>query len=159
MAHKHRILKLAVLAAAAGAAMYWLRSRKQEHEHTKGPETDTDAAAEAPNTAPACEPDAPADDLPDPESSPAQPAEEPAGPAPEQPEPAPAQDAAPADDAQSDPAPKAPVYRPVKPEGGPNVNPVENFSPAPPVVDGKVDATKIAAPEDFANWDDLGCQG
>ena len=44
-------------------------------------------------------------------------------------------------------------------EGGPNVNPVEHHTPAPPVVDGKVDPTQIAAPEDFADWDDLGCQG
>ena len=25
--------------------------------------------------------------------------------------------------------------------------------------DGKLDPTRIASPEDFANWDDLGCQG
>ena len=64
----------------------------------------------------------------------------------------------------SPPRPKqrspSPVYRPVRPqEGGPNMNPVEHHTPAPPVVDGKVDPTQIAAPEDFADWDDLGCQG
>ena len=141
MARKHRFLKMAVLAAAAGVALYWLRSRKQEHEHTKGPAAGFDAAAEAPKPAPACDIE-----------TPAEPAEQPAEPAPVQAEAAPA--------AQPEPAPKAPVYRPVRPqEGGPNLNPVEHHSPAPPVVDGKVDVTKIAAPEDFADWDDLGCRG
>ena len=52
------------------------------------------------------------------------------------------------------------TYRPVRPQdGGPNVNPVESHAEKPPVVDGKVDPTKIALPEDFADWDDLGCQG
>ncbi len=151
MARKHRFLKMAVLAAAAGVALYWLRSRKQEHEHTKGPAADFDAAAEAPKPAPACDIETPVQPAPAPETS-AEPAEQPAEPAPVQVEAAPA--------AQPESAPKAPVYRPVRPqEGGPNLNPVEHHSPAPPVVDGKVDVTKIAAPEDFADWDDLGCRG
>lgn len=151
MARKHRFLKMAVLAAAAGVALYWLRSRKQEHEHTKGPAADFDAVAEAPKPAPACDIETPVQSAPAPET-PAEPAEQPAEPAPVQAEAAPA--------AQPEPAPKAPVYRPVRPqEGGPNLNPVEHHSPDPPVVDGKVDVTKIAAPEDFADWDDLGCRG
>lgn len=153
MARKHRFLKAAVLAAAAGTALYWLRSRKQEHEHTKGPEAEFDAAAEAPTPAPACDIDeTPAAPAPDPETPPAPAADD----AEAEPDPEPA----PAEAAQPQPAPKAPVYRPVRPqEGGPNVNPVEHHTPAPPVVDGKVDPTQIAAPEDFADWDDLGCQG
>ena len=160
MARKHRFLKLAVLAAAAGAALYWLSSREQEHEHTKGPEAGKDAAAEAPNTAPVCDTEPPVDTTPDPETPSAAPAEEePAQPEPAEAVPAAAEPEAPAGE-ETQPAPKAPVYRPVRPEeGGPNVNPVEHHSPAPPVVDGKLDVTKIAAPEDFANWDDLGCQG
>lgn len=39
-------------------------------------------------------------------------------------------------------------------------NPVElGAAEKPPVVDGKVDATKIADPDDFADWDSFGCQG
>lgn len=153
MAGKHRFLRLAVLAAAAGAAMYWLRSRAQEHEHTKGPEAEFDAAAAAPETALACDPDAPADAAPGDDTTPAPPKAEAA----EEPQPAPARPEA---LAGQQPAPKAPVYRPVRPQdGGPNVNPVEHHSPAPQTADGKLDPTQIAAPEDFADWDDLGCRG
>ncbi|MBQ8648357.1 MAG: hypothetical protein IJ484_09455 [Oscillospiraceae bacterium] len=42
----------------------------------------------------------------------------------------------------------------------PNANPVELGTADKPVdADGKLDPTRIASPEDFANWDDLGCQG
>lgn len=42
----------------------------------------------------------------------------------------------------------------------PNPNPVEAApARAPRDADGKFDATKIASPEDFANWEDMGCQG
>ena len=34
----------------------------------------------------------------------------------------------------------------------------DSTDPAP-TVDGKFDPAGIARPEDFANWDDLGCQG
>ncbi len=147
MARKHRLLKAVVLAAAAGAALLWLRSREQEHEHTKGPEADMDAA-EAPKTAPACDDTEVPVQTPDaPQPAPAQPAETPA---PDQPVPE-----------QEQPTARPTVtYRPVRPQdGGPNANPVESHAEKPPVVDGKVDPTKIALPEDFADWDDLGCQG
>lgn len=52
------------------------------------------------------------------------------------------------------------VYVPLTEDDGPNPNPVE--APASePVRDqeGRLDATTLASPEDFANWDDLGCQG
>ena len=132
MVRKHRLLTAAVVAAAAGAALLWLRSREQEHEHTKGPEADT-TAAEAPKTAPAC------DDTEVPVQTP------------DTPQPAPEQE---------QPAVRPGTYRPVRPqEGGPYANPVESHTQKPPVVDGKVDPTQIAVPEDFADWDDLGCQG
>ncbi len=44
-------------------------------------------------------------------------------------------------------------------DGGPNANPVECTAPiAPRTADGKIDVTKLASPEDFCNWDELGCQ-
>ena len=69
-----------------------------------------------------------------------EPAEEPAAPAAEEgkaeePAPAPATDA-------------------------PNANPVQlGAAEAPVGEDGKLDPTRIASPEDFGNWDDLGCRG
>lgn len=146
MARKHRLLTAAVVAAAAGAALLWLRSREQEHEHTKGPEADIEAA-EALKTAPACDDTEVPVQTPDtPQPAPVQPAETPA----------PAQSAP----EQEQPIVRPVTYRPVRPQdGGPNVNPVESHTQKPPMVDGKVDPTQIAAPEDFADWDDLGCQG
>ncbi len=42
----------------------------------------------------------------------------------------------------------------------PNPNPVEAAPAAAPVQeDGRLDATKLASPEDFAPWDEQGCQG
>lgn len=42
----------------------------------------------------------------------------------------------------------------------PNPNPVTLGSQeAPRDEDGKFDPTRIASPEDFGDWDDLGCQG
>lgn len=42
----------------------------------------------------------------------------------------------------------------------PNPNPVDAApAQAPKDAEGKFDATKIASPEDFANWEDMGCQG
>lgn len=40
----------------------------------------------------------------------------------------------------------------------PNVNPVDAAAAAPVTQNGKLDPTKIASPEDFQNWDELGCQ-
>lgn len=58
-------------------------------------------------------------------------------------------------DAQAAEAPAAPAQ-----PDGPNPNPVEAApAQAPKDADGKFDATKIASPEDFANWEDMGCQG
>lgn len=45
-------------------------------------------------------------------------------------------------------------------EDVPNVNPVTLGSePVPTTEDGKLDPAQIAKPEDFANWDETGCQG
>ena len=42
----------------------------------------------------------------------------------------------------------------------PNTNPVQlGAAEAPVGEDGKLDPTRIASPEDFGNWDDLGCRG
>lgn len=67
-----------------------------------------------------------------------EPAEEPAAPAAEEGK---AEEPAPATDA-------------------PNANPVQlGAAEAPMGEDGKLDPTRIASPEDFGNWDDLGCRG
>lgn len=56
---------------------------------------------------------------------------------------------------QEEAAPAAPA----EPDG-PNPNPVAAApAQAPKDADGKFDATRIASPEDFANWEDMGCQG
>lgn len=42
----------------------------------------------------------------------------------------------------------------------PNTNPVQlGAAEAPVGEDGKLDPIRIASPEDFGNWDDLGCRG
>jgi hypothetical protein len=47
-----------------------------------------------------------------------------------------------------------------KPDSGPNANPVlSGPSEAPRRADGSVDAEKLCSPEDFGDWEDLGCQG
>lgn len=47
-----------------------------------------------------------------------------------------------------------------QPDNGPNVNPVSLGAAEKPLTEnGKLDPTRIASPEDFASWDDLGCQG
>lgn len=65
------------------------------------------------------------------------------------------------DDAPAEEEPVyVPVTRAVQQPDEPNVNPVADVvDDAPPVVDGKVDPTKIASPEDFADWSEYGCQG
>ena len=46
------------------------------------------------------------------------------------------------------------------PDAGPNPNPVDlRAAEKPLTADGRLDATRIASPEDFGDWDDLGCQG
>lgn len=64
---------------------------------------------------------------------------------------------APETDAQ--PAPEKPVYRPVAADTAPNPNPVRDSVEKAPVTDGKIDVTKVASPEDFGDWDEMGCQG
>lgn len=55
--------------------------------------------------------------------------------------------------------PEAAPAVPAEPDG-PNPNPVAAApAQAPKDADGKFDATQIASPEDFANWEDMGCQG
>ena len=64
------------------------------------------------------------------------------------------------DDAAEPAAPAGtPVY-PVADDSAVNPNPVQDHTdPVPTTEDGKMDPTAIAKPEDFADWDDLGCQG
>ena len=70
-------------------------------------------------------------------------------------------------EAEQAPASPAPAQAPVSTEvqippvddAAPNPNPVRDHTDPAPTVDGKFDPAGIARPEDFANWDDLGCQG
>lgn len=49
---------------------------------------------------------------------------------------------------------------PVAADDVPNANPVTLGGAEKPVMqDGKLDPTRIASPEDFANWEESGCQG
>ncbi len=46
-----------------------------------------------------------------------------------------------------------------RPDNGPNPNPVTLGSNEKPLMEnGKLDPTRIASAEDFAEWDDMGCQ-
>jgi hypothetical protein len=57
-------------------------------------------------------------------------------------------------------APRPEGFVPGDPHSGPNPNPVlAGKTDAPRTPDGRVDAEKICSPEDFGNWEDLGCQG
>ncbi|WP_395151536.1 hypothetical protein [uncultured Allofournierella sp.] len=53
------------------------------------------------------------------------------------------------------------VAYPQRPDRGPNVNPVSLGTLEKPIDEatGKLDATRIASPEDFGDWDEWGCQG
>lgn len=53
----------------------------------------------------------------------------------------------------------AEVYIPVPDNSSPNPNPVQDHTDPVPTVDGKIDPTGIAKAEDFADWDEMGCQG
>lgn len=68
-------------------------------------------------------------------------------------------DAAEAPNAAPAPEPAAPVQRETQQPGTPNVNPVADVADAPRTANGKVDPSTIASPEDFADWDQYGCQG
>ena len=49
---------------------------------------------------------------------------------------------------------------PAKADDTPNVNPVElSAVEVPKTEDGKLDATKIADPADFGDWEEQGCKG
>ena len=49
---------------------------------------------------------------------------------------------------------------PAKADEAPNVNPVElGAVEVPKTEDGKLDATKIADPADFGDWEEQGCKG
>lgn len=136
---------LPVLAGAAiGCAATLLAQRYSdsvEHEHIVGPEAFDDAAEPASDT-------------------PAEPAEAEKTPAAPEAEQTPAEPEAPAsvpaEDGVSTPAE---VQYPPVDDTAPNPNPVRDHTDPAPTVDGKFDPTGIARPEDFANWDDLGCQG
>ena len=55
---------------------------------------------------------------------------------------------------------KAEEPAPAPATDAPNANPVQlGAAEAPVGEDGKLDPTRIASPEDFGNWDDLGCRG
>ena len=71
----------------------------------------------------------------------------------------PAADAPETPEAEAEPAAPAGVY-PVADDSAVNPNPVQDHTdPVPTTEDGKMNPTAIAKPEDFADWDDLGCQG
>lgn len=71
----------------------------------------------------------------------------------------PAADAPETPEAEAEPAAPAGAY-PVADDSAVNPNPVQDHTdPVPTTEDGKMDPTAIAKPEDFADWDDLGCQG
>ena len=56
--------------------------------------------------------------------------------------------------------PEAEEPAPAPATDAPNANPVQlGAAEAPVGEDGKLDPTRIASPEDFGNWDDLGCRG
>ena len=62
---------------------------------------------------------------------------------------------------ENDAADQPPVAaHPAPAEDAPNVNPVElGAVEVPRTEDGKYDATKIADPADFGDWDEQGCKG
>ena len=127
-----KLVGLAVGAAAVGAAAYLLNrdEHTEEYEHIVGPEDEV----EADSTEPAEDASAAAES-----PAPADPADAPAE----------AEDTA----AEVQPAP-------AKADDTPNVNPVERGAvEVPKTEDGKLDATKIADPADFGDWEEQGCKG
>lgn len=127
-----KLAGLAVGAAVMGAAAYVLLNREhgEEYEHIVGPEDE----AEADSAEPAEDASAAAE-----------------SPAPADPENAPAE----AEDTAAEVQPA-----PAKADDTPNVNPVElGAVEVPKTEDGKLDATKIADPADFGDWEEQGCKG
>ena len=127
-----KLVGLAVGAAAVGAAAYLLNrdEHTEEYEHIVGPEDEVETDSAEPAEDASAAAETPA---------PADPAEAPAE----------AEDTA----AEVQPAP-------AKADDTPNVNPVERGAvEVPKTEDGKLDATKIADPADFGDWEEQGCKG
>lgn len=127
-----KLVGLAVGAAAVGAAAYLLNrdEHTEEYEHIVGPEDEVETDSAEPAEDASAAAETPAPA--DPENVPAE-----------------AEDAA----AEVQPAP-------AKTNETPNVNPVElGAVEVPKTEDGKLDATKIADPADFGDWEEQGCKG
>lgn len=127
-----KLVGLAVGAAAVGAAAYLLNrdEHTEEYEHIVGPEDEVETDSAEPAEDASAAAETPAPA--DPENVPAE-----------------AEDAA----AEVQPAP-------AKADETPNANPVElGAVEVPKTEDGKLDATKIADPADFGDWDEQGCKG
>lgn len=127
-----KLVGLAVGAAAVGAAAYLLNrdEHTEEYEHIVGPEDEVETDSAEPAEDASAAAETPAPA--DPENVPAE-----------------AEDAA----AKVQPAP-------AKADETPNANPVElGAVEVPKTEDGKLDATKIADPADFGDWDEQGCKG
>lgn len=127
-----KLVGLAVGAAAVGAAAYLLNrdEHTEEYEHIVGPEDEV----ETDSAEPAEDASAAAEN-----------------PAPADPENVPAE----AEDTAADVQPA-----PAKADETPNANPVElGAVEVPKTEDGKLDATKIADPADFGDWEEQGCKG
>lgn len=127
-----KLVGLAVGAAAVGAAAYLLNrdEHTEEYEHIVGPEDEVETDSAEPAEDASAAAETPAPA--DPENAPAE-----------------AEDTA----AEVQPAP-------AKADETPNVNPVElGAVEVPKTEDGKLDATKIADPADFGDWEEQGCKG
>lgn len=72
----------------------------------------------------------------------------------------PTADCDPSQEQAQHPQPEEPVWHPAEGPDAPNVNPVTNADAptAPRTEDGKIDPTRLASPEDFQDWDSLGCK-
>lgn len=127
-----KLVGLAVGAAAVGAAAYLLNrdEHTEEYEHIVSPEDEVEADSAEPAQDASAAAESPA---------PADPADAPAE----------------AEDTAADVQPA-----PAKADDTPNVNPVElGAVEVPKTEDGKLDATKIADPADFGDWEEQGCKG
>ena len=127
-----KLVGLAVGAAAVGAAAYLLNrdEHTEEYEHIVGPEDEVEADSAEPAKDASAAAESPA---------PAEPADAPAE----------------AEDTTAEVQPA-----PAKADDTPNVNPVElGAVEVPKTEDGKLDATKIADPADFGDWEEQGCKG
>ena len=127
-----KLVGLAVGAAAVGAAAYLLNrdEHTEEYEHIVGPEDEVETDSAEPAEDASAAAETPA--LADPENVPAE-----------------------AEDTAADVQPA-----PAKADETPNVNPVElGAVEVPKTEDGKLDATKIADPADFGDWEEQGCKG